>query len=287
MQKRQLLHVSHNHWRAIMQNDSNVETAQAEIPKQEYVLTVETHEGEMHTHPLSMHEAQVIGRMAVSGTARKRLLKNFFNSIRNQPEGKFSHIQKWLESILLNTKTKLFTVQMDKLDPPLEESSAMSTKSVVHIKFESLMIHDLENFIWNEDLELYEDQTTQICWLTFLNTIDFLTLDNDCMIDQVCFPKGTSVSNLIKHAEGIYKAEVIAQNSKIQFGTDDNKTWWAHEVPFFGTVQLDQIEEHGLVEWDIYFNECWQGPFGSKSKAFQHLEECIQEMCEDHGEHHV
>ena len=32
MQKRPLLHVSHNHWRAIMQNDSNAETAQAEIP---------------------------------------------------------------------------------------------------------------------------------------------------------------------------------------------------------------------------------------------------------------
>ena len=31
MQKRQLLHVSHNHWRAIMQNDSNLETKQAEI----------------------------------------------------------------------------------------------------------------------------------------------------------------------------------------------------------------------------------------------------------------
>lgn len=30
MQKRQLLHVSHNHWRAIMQNDSNLEMASPE-----------------------------------------------------------------------------------------------------------------------------------------------------------------------------------------------------------------------------------------------------------------
>ncbi|WP_252509301.1 hypothetical protein [Acinetobacter colistiniresistens] len=103
----------------------------------------------------------------------------------------------------------------------------------------------------------------------------------DCMIDQTWFMKGTPVADLIKHAEGVYKAEAIAQNSKIQFGTDDNKTWWAHEVPFFGTVQLDQIEEHGLIEWDIYFNECWQGPFSSKSKAIQHLEECISEKREE------
>ena len=106
-------------------------------------------------------------------------------------------------------------------------------------------------------------------------------LENDCMINQTWFMKGTPVANLIKHAEGIYQAEVAAQNSKIKFGTDDNKIWWAHDVPFFGTVQLDQIEEHGLVEWDIYFNECWQGPFNSKAKCIQHLEECIAERREE------
>ncbi|ENX53243.1 MULTISPECIES: hypothetical protein [Acinetobacter] len=151
------------------------------------------------------------------------------------------------------------------------------TSPEIHSKFESVMKHDLENFDWNEDLELYENETTQICWLTFLLTNESQTLNNDCMIDQTWFMKGSPVANLIKHAEGVYKAEAIAQNSKIQFGTDDNKTWWAHEIPFFGTVQLDQIEEHGLIEWDIYFNECWQGPFSSKSKAIQHLEECIAE----------
>lgn len=156
----------------------------------------------------------------------------------------------------------------------------MSKKTApeIHSKFESVMKHDLENFDWNEDLELYENETTQICWLTFLLTNESQTLVNDCMIDQTWFMKGTPVANLIKYAEGVYKAEAIAQNSKIQFGTDDNKTWWAHEVPFFGTVQLDQIEEHGLTEWDINFNECWQGPFSSKSKAIQHLEECLAEM---------
>ncbi len=43
-------------------------------------------------------------------------------------------------------------------------------------------------------------------------------LENDCMIGQTWFMKGTSVSALIKHAEGVYKAEAIAQNSKIEFG---------------------------------------------------------------------
>lgn len=157
----------------------------------------------------------------------------------------------------------------------------MSIKSKLHFKFESLMIHDLENFIWNEDLELYEDQTTQICWLTFLMTRESITLDNHCMIDQTWFIKGTRAADLIKHAEGVYKAETIAQNSKIQFGTDDNEHWFAHEVPFFGRVQISKFNENGLIEWDIHFGECWQGPFESKSRCIQHLEECIAEKREE------
>lgn len=109
-------------------------------------------------------------------------------------------------------------------------------------------------------------------------------LENNCMINQTWFIKGTSTTALIKHAEEIYKAEAIAQNSKIQFGTDDNEHWFAHDVPFFGRVQIDRIEEHGLVEWDIFFNECWQGPFNTKSKCIRHLEECIQEMREESQE---
>jgi len=104
------------------------------------------------------------------------------------------------------------------------------------------------------------------------------TLESDCMINQVWFMKGTPVDSLIKHAEDIYKTEVIAQNSAIKFGTDDNEHWFAHDVPFFGRVQIDRIEEHGLVEWDIFFNECWQGPFDSKQKCIKHLEECIAEQ---------
>ena len=103
-------------------------------------------------------------------------------------------------------------------------------------------------------------------------------LENDCMIGQTWFMKGSPISALIKHAENIYKAEVVAQNSKIKFGTDDNERWWAHEVPFYGEVQMDRIEEHGLVEWDIHFNDCWQGPFNSKSECIKHLEECIAEQ---------
>ena len=106
-------------------------------------------------------------------------------------------------------------------------------------------------------------------------------LKNDCMIGQTWFMKGSPVAALIKHAEEVYKAEAVAQNSKIEFGTDDNEHWFAHDVPFYGTVQIDRIEEHGLVEWDIHFNECWQGPFDSKSACIKHLEECIKEEHEE------
>ncbi len=106
-------------------------------------------------------------------------------------------------------------------------------------------------------------------------------LKNHCMVGQTWFMEGTPVSALIRHAESVYKAEVIAQNSKIEFGTDDNEHWFAHDVPFYGTVQIDRIEEHGLVEWDIHFNGCWQGPFGSKSECIKHLEGCIAEEHEE------
>ena len=89
--------------------------------------------------------------------------------------------------------------------------------------------------------------------------------------------------SLIEHAENVYQSEAIAQNSKIKFGTDDNEHWFAHDVPFYGTVQIDRIEEHGLVEWDIHFNGCWQGPFNSKSECIKHLEECIKEEREQNA----
>ena len=105
----------------------------------------------------------------------------------------------------------------------------------------------------------------------------FAVLQNDCMIDQTWFMKGSPVAALIKYAEDNYKATAVAQSSKIKFGTDNEVTWWAHDVPYYGRVQLERIKEHGLVEWDIFFNECWQGPFNSKERAIQHLEECIAE----------
>lgn len=115
--------------------------------------------------------------------------------------------------------------------------------------------------------------------LKLQHQVDATTLENNCMIGKTWFMKGTPVSGLIKFAEDIYKSEAIAQNSKIQFGTDDNEIWWAHEVPFYGTVQMNWIKED--QEWDIYFNECWQGPFNSKSECIQHLEECIQDKREE------
>ena len=109
-------------------------------------------------------------------------------------------------------------------------------------------------------------------------------LENNCMIGQLWFPKGTPVSALIKQAENDYKAKVIAQNSKIEFGTDDNEHWFAHDVPYFGRVQISKFNEDGFVEWDICLSGCWQGPFSSKSKCIQHLEECIAEKREEEQE---
>ncbi|MCO8088214.1 hypothetical protein NI451_07490 [Acinetobacter indicus] len=117
----------------------------------------------------------------------------------------------------------------------------------------------------------------QFAWALINQALDLAVLKNDCMINQVWFMKGTPVAGLIQTAEANYQAEVVAQNSKIEFGTDDHQTWWAHEVPFYGTVQMECINENGLVEWDIFFSGCWQGPFNSKSEAIKHLEDCIQE----------
>ena len=157
----------------------------------------------------------------------------------------------------------------------------MSTKVKRNFQFESAMVNDFNNFVWDDHLELYEDEKIQLCWLTWLTAEDSMVLENDCMIGNTWFMKGTPVSALIKFAEDIYKAVAVAQNSKIEFGTDDNKHWWAHDVPFYGEVQMDRIEEHGLVEWDIHFNDCWQGPFNSKAECIKHLEECIAEQREE------
>lgn len=147
-----------------------------------------------------------------------------------------------------------------------------------HLNFEQEMSINLNDLRWNAELDMYENELTQLCWLTWVTCLEHkLKLKNHCMINKTWFMKNTPVSNLIQHAENIYKTEVIAQNSKIKFGTDDNQTWWAHEVPFFGTVQMERIEEHGFVEWDIVLNDCWQGPFESKERCIHHLEECIKE----------
>lgn len=124
----------------------------------------------------------------------------------------------------------------------------------------------------------FADKSTNERWMGWLDhATESLYLKNNCMIGQTWFMKGTPVSALIKFAEKIYKSEAIAQNSKIKFGTDDNENWFAHDVPFFGTVQI--LKEFN--EWDIHFGDCWQGPFNSKSECIQHLEECIQEKREE------
>ncbi|MDN4021534.1 hypothetical protein QX205_15770 [Acinetobacter pittii] len=138
------------------------------------------------------------------------------------------------------------------------------------------LLEDRAAFLAHAKWEYKENQLK-----AYQEQIENLKLQNDCMIDQTWFMKGTPVANLIKHAENVYKAEVAAQNSKIEFGTDDNEHWFAHEVPFFGKVQISKFNENGLIEWDIHFNECWQGPFESKSRCIQHLEECIAEKREE------
>ncbi len=144
--------------------------------------------------------------------------------------------------------------------------------------FKSNEVFEVKNdsYIYDEIIFMWD------CWINRAKKQhESQLLENDCMIDQTWFMKGTSIANLIKHAENVYKAEVAAQNSKIEFGTDDNEHWFAHEVPFFGKVQISKFNENGLIEWDIHFSECWQGPFESKSRCIQHLEECIAEKREE------
>ncbi|MGS9896573.1 hypothetical protein [Acinetobacter baumannii] len=144
----------------------------------------------------------------------------------------------------------------------------------------AVRIHEMKGSQPPEDHEAIEAEFVK-AQKALIEALTNPKLANDCMINQVWFMKGSPVSELIKHAEGVYKAEAVAQNSKIEFGTDDNEIWWAHDVPFFGRVQLQRFVEHGIVEWDIHFNECWQGPFESKARAILHLQECIAEKLEE------
>lgn len=110
------------------------------------------------------------------------------------------------------------------------------------------LLKSLENLVDPNTTDIIE-VAGRLIWKTAQAVPE--TLKNDCMIGQTWFMKGTSVSALIEYAENVYKAEAVAQNSKIEFGTDDNEHWFAHDVPFYGTVQIDRIEEHGLVEWEF------------------------------------
>ena len=123
--------------------------------------------------------------------------------------------------------------------------------------------YTFENMTWLGNC--FEDDMLNMAWEMWSSAkhsvkaqaVPEQVLENDCMIDQTWFIKGSPVSVLIKHAENVYKAEAVAQNSRIEFGTDDNEHWFAHDVPFYGRAQIDRIEEHGLVEWDICLNGCW------------------------------
>jgi hypothetical protein len=101
-----------------MQNDSTPQTVNSENSNRGYVakhaLTVETDEGMKFVHSLSIDERRVLGRFAISGTRRKKVLENFYACTKNQPEGKFNHIEQWLKNILKGSKSKNFTIQMER-----------------------------------------------------------------------------------------------------------------------------------------------------------------------------
>lgn len=262
-----------------MQNDYNPQ----------FNLSIETHEGVKHLHPLNANEAKILSKFALSGTPRKEIMRNFLHSIENQSSEKFAHIQKWIEGILAGDKTKFFTVQIAKCN----YSQSLNTKYTVDQKFKETYVkivgEEFADFRVDKD-GLLEDRDAFIAYAIWekkelelkasREQLENLKLENHCMIGQTWFMKGTPVANLIKHAEKVYKAEAIAQNSKIKFATDDNENWFAHDVPFYGTVQI--LKEFN--EWDIHFNGCWQGPFESKSRCIQHLEECIQERREEQAQ---
>lgn len=147
--------------------------------------------------------------------------------------------------------------------------------------FKSQMADTIYDLTEHESLSYdFANDKTNERWMGWLDhAVASLNLKNHCLIGQTWFMKGTPVSALIGFAEKIYKSEVVAQNSKIKFGTDDNEVWLAHDVPYFGEVQMNWIKED--QEWDIYLDKCWQGPFNSKSECIQHLEECIQEKREE------
>lgn len=161
----------------------------------------------------------------------------------------------------------------------------------INQQFEKLYVKNAPSWSLEKDPDgSYKYHATQSAFLLFeqqqleiesLKAKSEPVLENNCMIGQLWFPKGTPVSALIKHAEDEYKAKAIAQNSQIKFGTDDNEHWFAHDVPYFGRVQISKLNEDGFVEWDICLNGCWHGPFSSKARCIQHLQECIQERNEE------
>ena len=44
-------------------------------------------------------------------------------------------------------------------------------KSPENYSFENAMSSDIENLDWDDELELYTDPTTQLCWLTWLTAM--------------------------------------------------------------------------------------------------------------------
>lgn len=141
----------------------------------QFNLSIETHEGVKHLHPLNADDVRIFSKFAISATPRKQIMQNFFHSIENQPSEKFAHIQKWIEGILAGDKTKFFTVQIEKIEQQVEIPDYLRcdprTYKVTYDKFSDVCdleftivikctddeLHDHNNFWSNSESRLKEN----------------------------------------------------------------------------------------------------------------------------------
>lgn len=81
-----------------------------------YFLTIETFDREKFYLPLQDSELKTIRKFALSGMHRKKILKVFASCTSDQFENQYVHIENWINDILKDSTSELFTVQMDYVD---------------------------------------------------------------------------------------------------------------------------------------------------------------------------
>ena len=63
-----------------------------------------------------------------------------------------------------------------------------------------------------------------------------------------------------------------------------NHDSWTNNSTLFGLVTLECVDDGSgdeFEEWDIHFNNCWQGSFFCRHDAIEHLKACIKEVEDD------